>query len=91
MTDKEIREQFGIDPNSEIPLREQLQTKLYHFIRNAKPETFLPPERRLERVLGISRVTVRNALLPLYRKGLLVRKTRRGTRIAAVDPENWTT
>ncbi len=82
MTDAEIREQFGVDPDSEESLREQLQTKLYLFVKNAEPETLLPPERTLEKVLGISRVTVRNAMLPLYKEGLLVRNTRQGTRIA---------
>ena len=67
MTDAEIRKQFGVDPDSEESLREQLQTKLYLFVKNAEPETLLPPERTLEKVLGISRVTVRNAMLPLYK------------------------
>ena len=35
MTDAEIREQFGVDPDSEESLREQLQTKLYLFVKNA--------------------------------------------------------
>ncbi len=82
MTEDAIKAQFGIDLNSGESLKVQLQEKLYRFVRTVPPGTRLPPERELVETLGISRVTVRNALVPLYEEGLLLRNSRNGTRVA---------
>jgi DNA-binding GntR family transcriptional regulator len=57
-----ITELFGIDVNSTVPLRTQLIDRLENFINNSTPGTVIPPERLLAQSLGVSRVTVRNAL-----------------------------
>jgi GntR family transcriptional regulator len=65
---------------------------LYYRVRQAvrqqidegawKPGDLIPPESRLLENFGVSRATIRQALLDLVREGLLVRKQGRGTFVA---------
>ncbi|WP_343199947.1 GntR family transcriptional regulator [Stenotrophomonas sp. MYb238] len=77
-------------------LRRDLRAPLYHqlqaFLRGliergeiADGER-LPREEELARCMGISRVTVRQALQPLADEGLLVRQRGRGTRVRGGRP-----
>lgn len=47
-----------------------------------KPGDLIPPESKLLEAFGVSRATIRQALLDLVRDGLLVRKQGRGTFVA---------
>lgn len=47
-----------------------------------KPGDLIPPESKLVEAFGVSRATIRQALLDLVREGLLVRKQGRGTFVA---------
>lgn len=47
----------------------------------------IPPERELATVLGVSRATLREALLELELKGLVSRRPGRGTVVQAAAPE----
>jgi GntR family transcriptional regulator len=51
------------------------------------PGERLPPERELASALGVSRMTVRQALDALARRGLVERGVGRGTFVRAVRPE----
>jgi GntR family transcriptional regulator len=65
---------------------------LYYKVREAvrgrieggewRPGDLIPPESKLLKTFGVSRATIRQALLDLVREGLLVRKQGRGTFVA---------
>ena len=63
-----------LDPNSSLPLYQQLQRALRDAIEKQVlgPEDALPSERQLAADLGISRITVRKAIEGLIDEGLLV-------------------
>ena len=73
MTENRITELFGINPASSVPLRTQLERKLEYFINSSAPGTVIPSERVMAKCLGISRVTVRNAITPFLAAGSIVR------------------
>ena len=77
-----ITELFGIDSNSTIPLRTQLIDRLQNFINASQPGTAIPPERLLAQCIGVSRVTVRNAMTPFLENGTIIRHNHKGTIIA---------
>jgi DNA-binding transcriptional regulator YhcF (GntR family) len=83
-----ITELFGIDVNSTVPLRTQLIDRLENFINNSTPGTVIPPERLLAQSLGVSRVTVRNALAPFLENGSIIRHNHNGTTVAPKAPTN---
>jgi DNA-binding transcriptional regulator YhcF (GntR family) len=74
---------FSVNPKSATPLRVQLENRLEDFISSASPGTFLPPERTLAASLGISRVTVRNAISKFCERGDIIRQGRKGTTVAS--------
>ena len=82
MTENRITELFGINPASSVPLRTQLERKLELFINSSVPGTVIPAERIMAKCLGISRVTVRNAITPFLASGAIVRHGRSGTAVA---------
>ncbi|MBR1966602.1 MAG: GntR family transcriptional regulator [Lentisphaeria bacterium] len=82
MTENRITELFGINPASSVPLRTQLERKLEYFINSSAPGTVIPSERVMAKCLGISRVTVRNAITPFLAAGSIVRHNRSGTAVA---------
>lgn len=82
MTETRIAELFSINPTSAEPFRTQLERKLALFINSSAPGTPIPPERILAKCLGISRVTVRNAITPFLTSGRIIRHNRNGTVVA---------
>jgi GntR family transcriptional regulator len=74
----------ALDEHSPTPLYLQLQRLIQQMIRSGKLEVdeALPSERDLTRLLGISRVTVRKALVGLVEKGILVQRWGSGTFVA---------
>ncbi|MCG5102578.1 GntR family transcriptional regulator [Oceanobacillus alkalisoli] len=70
-----------MDENNGIPLYYQLKELIKENISKGvwKPEEKIPNEIELAEQYNISRSTVRQAILPLVREGLLYRKQGRGT------------
>ena len=54
-----------------------------------KPGSALPPERELALELGISRVTVRRAMVELVRSGLVVQRHGSGTYVSGTPKRVW--
>lgn len=73
-----------LNKNIPIPLYYQLKQWLEEQIeqKDLKPGDFIPSERELSEQFGISRMTVRQALLELVNEGKLVREKGRGTFVA---------
>lgn len=74
-----------LDDNGTLPLYAQLQRALRTAIESGQlaPDSVLPPERQLAAALGISRITVRNAIEPLVEEGLLVSRQGAGNFVRA--------
>ncbi|MBN1675713.1 MAG: GntR family transcriptional regulator [Kiritimatiellae bacterium] len=85
VADKEVRDipvsLFRLNRESDVPLYVQLRTAIQQGIASGTlgPGYRLPPEPRLCERLGISTVTVKNAIAPLVDAGLLYRRARLGT------------
>lgn len=73
-----------IDRRNPLPLHEQCKQLLLHQISIGKlqPGETIPPERELEQLYGLSRTTIRQALLGLVQQGVLQRVQGRGTFVA---------
>lgn len=73
-----------LDEQSSVPLYVQLEQQITGLIEDGEFKTGdrIPTEQELGRRFGVSRVTVRKALKPLAERGLLERKTGKGTFIA---------
>lgn len=74
----------GLNKDSPIPLYKQVLNFLETYIvsGNIQPGTRLPTEAELQLELGISRVTIREALNAAVEAGLIVRKAGKGTFVA---------
>ena len=74
----------GLNKGSPIPLYKQVLNFLETYIvsGNIQPGTRLPTEAELQLELGISRVTIREALNAAVEAGLIVRKAGKGTFVA---------
>jgi GntR family transcriptional regulator len=70
-----------IDKKSPIPAYYQLKNKIVEKINNGEyaENTLIPSERELSEALGISRMTVRQALTQLVSEGILYRERGKGT------------
>lgn len=70
-----------LDKNSPVPLYYQLYTILLNKIREGelKPGDMLPTELVMVEAYGVSRATVRQAILDLARNGYVVREKSKGT------------
>lgn len=77
---------LDLDRSSAVPLYRQLADQIERAIRTGaiEPGAEIGNEIRLARRLGVSRPTIRQAILHLVEKGLLVR--RRGVGTHVVDP-----
>ncbi|MBM6593323.1 GntR family transcriptional regulator [Microvirga pudoricolor] len=76
---------FGtLDEANPTPLYLQLQHFIEEAVRNGslKMDAALPGERDLAKQLGISRVTVRKAIMGLVKKGVLIQRWGSGTFVA---------
>lgn len=81
----------ALDPNEWLQengglLYVQLKRKLEQMIadQSLPPGTALPPEREIAKITGLSRVTVRRAIAPLVKDGLI--EQRQGAGSIVVDP-----
>ena len=76
---------FQIDKNIPIPLYYELEQQILELIKNKNLQVgdMLPPENELCEQLGISRPTVRQAMMDLVATGHLVREKSRGTFVAS--------
>lgn len=81
MESADIKKYFKLDLASSRTLTAQLKDQIARFIDEHEDGTFFPPELVLASFLGISRVTVRNALKSFLEKGQIVREVPKGTRI----------
>ena len=72
-----------------VPLYHQIQHLLRHRIHNGqyRPGTQIPSEHRLSSELGVSRVTLREALRELVRENLLIRIQGKGTFVNSHPPK----
>ena len=81
MESADIKKCFKVNLASDRTLTAQLKDLIARFIDEHEDGTFFPPELVLANTLGISRVTVRNALKSFLENGQLVREVPKGTRI----------
>lgn len=74
-----------VDYTTKLPLYEQVKNYIAEGIRNEKwkPGDLLPPEPELQRLLRVSRVTVRRGIEELEHEGLVIKKQGKGTFVAA--------
>ena len=81
----------SLDPESSLPLYQQLQRALREAIQSGAlgPEDALPSERQLATELGISRITVRKAIDGLADEGVLVRRQGSGNFVGARIEKNF--
>ena len=86
MQTADIQKHFSVNHSSARTLTSQLEKRIARFIEEHEDGTLLPPEEMLAKLLGVSRVTVRNALKPFLEKNQIVREVRRGTRIRKSVP-----
>lgn len=77
--------QYSIDHNSSVPLHIQAENLLRQMIAEEKYQNGrnIPNEVDLAGMLGISRTTLRIAINKLVFEGMLIRKKRAGTKVAA--------
>src|SRR3954466_9692618 len=77
-------ERWRLRANSDVPAHVQIEEQLAERIasRELPPGERLPPERELAKGLGVSRMTVRQALGSLAARGLVERGVGRGTFVA---------
>lgn len=80
-----------LDPNSSLPLYQQLQRALREAIEKhvLAPEDALPSERQLAADLGVSRITVRKAIEGLIDEGLLVSRQGSGNFVGTRIDKNF--
>jgi len=80
---------MALDPTSPIPLHYQIRQALAAAIRRGEwlPGAPIPSEPQLSARLGVSRMTVRQAIGELVAQGLLVRQRGRATRVAMLPVE----
>src|SRR5690606_6399446 len=78
-----------VDKNSRVPLYYQLKEIIQEMIENEElqPNEPIPTERELCEIHGISRMTVREAIMALVNEGVLYREQGRGTYVAWPKPE----
>ena len=81
---------LAIDPSNPLPLHFQLHEILRQQITKSTtvPGTEIPSEYELARRYGISRTTVRQAVLDLVKEGFLYRKRGKGTFVAVRKVED---
>ena len=88
MTEEMHVQDKPLEKKSQSPLYQQLMTRLKNdILAGVYPSgARIPSEQLLCETYGVSRVTVRKAMLDLVQEGLLVRKQGKGTFVA--DPNN---
>lgn len=73
-----------VDVSSVIPLYYQVREDIRRRIETGewRPGNPIPSESELQSMYGVSRATIRQALIEIVREGLLIRKQGRGTFVA---------
>ena len=86
------RTSSGLRKELGVPLYHQIQHLLRHRIHNGqyRPGTQIPSEHELSGELGVSRVTLREALRELVREHLLVKIQGKGTFVNSNPPKRLT-
>ncbi|MBI4027958.1 MAG: GntR family transcriptional regulator [Verrucomicrobia bacterium] len=79
---EQIARHIAIDPFSTSSLYLQIREGLMQWIASQEVGFRLPSERRLAEVLEVNRTTIRQAIAPLVRDRVLVRRSKRGTVVA---------
>lgn len=81
---------LSLDPDSSVPLYDQIYSYLRKAVLSGQlgPGSRLPSSRLLAEEIGCSRNTVKMAFDQLQAEGYLVGKSRSGTYVSAVLPEN---
>ena len=84
MTEETRVQDKPLEKKSQSPLYQQLMTRLKNdILAGVYPSgARIPSEQLLCETYGVSRVTVRKAMLDLVQEGLLVRKQGKGTFVA---------
>lgn len=84
---------LSVDPRSSLPLHIQAEQELRKLIRGARYREgqLLPDELSLAATLGVSRGTIRAAILRLVAEGVLERRAGVGTRVVAKIAESAVT
>ncbi len=79
----------GLRKELGVPLYHQIQHLLRHRINNGqyRPGTQIPSEHELAAELGVSRVTLREALRELVRESLLIKIQGKGTFVSSNPPK----
>lgn len=74
-----------VDPSQHAPMYAQLRDSVREAIAEGElqPGETLPPEREISERMGISRITVRKAIVELVDEGLLIRQQGSGTYVAS--------
>jgi GntR family transcriptional regulator len=82
----------GLGRDLGVPLYHQIQHLLRHRIHSGlyQPGTQIPSEHELSRELGVSRVTLREALREMVREHMVVKVQGKGTFVAANPPKRLT-
>jgi len=83
------RSDLMLDTNSPIPLHYQLSESLKENIRKGIYPERIPSERELTEEFGVSRTTVRQAILTLVQEGVLEKKHGLGTFVSHKPIVEW--
>jgi len=70
---------YTIDFNSSVPLYKQVKSELALWVQGSENGTSLPTEKELCLQFGVSRQTIRQAILELVEEGLVTRRAGQGT------------
>ena len=78
--------------SEEGPLHMRVRETIRREVREGRlvdAEGRLPTEAELVKRFGVSRITIRSAIMPLVEEGLFARERGRGTFLRTNKPENW--
>ena len=85
-TESALKQDLALDIEGQVPMRAQLEEGLRRHLARQPVGYRLPSERVLAELLGVSRITVKNAVKPLGREGLLRRGIKGSYLARAVNP-----
>ena len=82
-----LKQDLVLDLEGQVPIRAQLEEGIRRHLARQPVGYRLPSERLLAELFGVSRITVKNALTPLGREGLLRRGIKGSYLARAVNPD----
>lgn len=82
--------EHSVGQDSHVPLYRQIELAISRLIDGGEvgPQTILPSEARMAELYGVSRLTVRQAVSELRRKGLVESRQGKGTFVASAGLED---